>query len=245
MRSDADYTREAQKIWNALVPLIDNEINIQTRAMIRAKKMTVITPPNGSTVGVAEPFGKTLNIPYSSAISTVVAGDAVWVWNYFTNASTMIAMATGDGQILPQYNNVVAAQRNLITIHDLIQTSLTTTGDLVDPSADPTDNSFAGICTTATMIPVAGSSPYTLTLYDDRIENIDGYGRVSQYTETGTFIGNAIDRLDWKKANSQTVTLKLNAAFVRVSIIGCPMYRWKFEKSPMTTDWQPSPLDIL
>ena len=94
----ADNTREAQKIWNALRQMVREEIKSETASCVRAKKMTVTVAPNGTTVGVAEPYGSTVQIPYSSAI-TLSVGDTVWVWWYFGNASTMIAMAMGDGSL--------------------------------------------------------------------------------------------------------------------------------------------------
>ena len=92
-------TDEALKIWKALKPMIDQEIEKKTRSCIRAKKMTVTTSPNGSIIGVSDPWGDEIFIPYSSAISGVRHGDAVWVWYFCNNASTMIAMASGNGQI--------------------------------------------------------------------------------------------------------------------------------------------------
>lgn len=245
MPMDMDYLREAQKIWKSLQPIIDKEIERQTRSMVRAKKMTVISPPDGSTIGVAEPFGQTLNIPYSSALSTVTAGDAVWVYSYFSNASTMIAMATGEGQILPEYASVVSAHRNLLAASDMVQCELTSIGDLTDSSASATNNDYTGLCATAGYVPVTGGSAITLTLYDTRLENIDGVCRVAQYNSTGAFLSLAMDKINWKEPQSQTVTLRPDAAFVKASVMGYPKYRWKLEQSVMTTDWQPSPLDIL
>jgi hypothetical protein len=97
MPQSTDYTREAQKIWKALRPMVDQRIADLSRSCVRARKMTVMTAPNGQTVGVGEPFGKTFNVPYSSALNLSV-GDSVWVYWYFGNASTMIVMAMGDGQ---------------------------------------------------------------------------------------------------------------------------------------------------
>ena len=95
-------TEEALKIWKGLKPMIDREIEEKTRSCVRAKKMIVTTAPSGSVIGVAEPYGLEVLIPYSSAISSAAVGDAVWVWYYYNNASTMIAMTMGDGQ--PQFS---------------------------------------------------------------------------------------------------------------------------------------------
>lgn len=95
-----DDTNEALKIWDALKPMVDREIKEKTASCIRSKKMTVTSAPNGTTIGVCEPFDTvTYRIPYSSAVSGAKVGDAVWVQWYFDNASTMIAMSFGDGDI--------------------------------------------------------------------------------------------------------------------------------------------------
>lgn len=91
-------TNEALKIWSALRPMIDAEIDQKTRSCVRTKKMLVKTAPNGSTIGVAEPFDTSvIQIPYSSAVADANVGDAVWVQWYFNNASTMLAISYGDG----------------------------------------------------------------------------------------------------------------------------------------------------
>lgn len=92
-------TDEAMKIWSALKPMIDKQIEEKTKSCMRSKKMNVTVAPNGSTIGVAEPFGDTVQIPYLSSLSGAKVGDAVWVNWYFNNASTMIASSMGDGQV--------------------------------------------------------------------------------------------------------------------------------------------------
>lgn len=131
-----DQTTEALKIWQALKPMIDSEIKQQTKSCIRAKKMRVMTAPNGFTVGVAEPYGEVFNVPYSTAISNVNVGESVWVWWFYGNASTMIALAYGDGQIVDPY----AITNDLPQFHvDL------TTGNLLFeyPSSIYSESSFA------------------------------------------------------------------------------------------------------
>lgn len=90
-------TNEALKIWQALRPMIDKEISERTASCVRAKKMTVSELPNGATIGVREPYGDTIRIPYLSTLAGAKAGDAVWVQWFFNNASTMHAIAFGDG----------------------------------------------------------------------------------------------------------------------------------------------------
>lgn len=93
----ADDTSEALKIWEALRPMIDTEIAEKTRSCVRTRKMVCTTAPNGSVIGVAEPFGNEVKIPYSSSVSNAQVGDAVWVQWYYDNASTMLAISFGDG----------------------------------------------------------------------------------------------------------------------------------------------------
>lgn len=92
-------TAEALKVWDALKPMIDKEIERRTRSCVRAKKMVVTAAPTNGLVGVAEPFGNEMMLPYSSTLTGLTVGDAVWVVYYFNNASTMIVMAKGDGQM--------------------------------------------------------------------------------------------------------------------------------------------------
>lgn len=93
----ADDTSEALKIWEAIRPMIDTEIAEKTRSCVRTRKMVCTTAPNGSVIGVAEPFGNEVKIPYSSSVSNANVGDAVWVQWYYDNASTMLAISFGDG----------------------------------------------------------------------------------------------------------------------------------------------------
>lgn len=93
-----DHTTEAQRIWMALRPMIENEIKNRTKSCVRAKKMLVTEAPNGTTVGVTEAGGAQINVPYSSALNLSV-GDSVWVYWYSGSASNMIVMAMGNGQL--------------------------------------------------------------------------------------------------------------------------------------------------
>lgn len=93
--SDAD---EALKIWHAIKPMIDKEIEVKARSCVRARKMRVMTAPNGQTIGVGDPFAETaIQIPYTSVVASAQVGDAVWVQWYYNNASTMLAVGYGNG----------------------------------------------------------------------------------------------------------------------------------------------------
>lgn len=90
-------TAEALKVWDALKPMIDKEIERQTRSCVRAKKMTVTRRANGETIGVAEPYGEEVEIPYNSGLAGSRVGMPLWVYWYFNNASTMVAFTNGSG----------------------------------------------------------------------------------------------------------------------------------------------------
>lgn len=92
-------SEEALKIWKALEPMVNRLIEEKTRSCIRAKKMVVTTAPNGSVIGVSDPWAQEILIPYSTALSAVSVGDTVWIWMYYSSATNAIAMAKGDGQL--------------------------------------------------------------------------------------------------------------------------------------------------
>lgn len=91
---------EAVKIWKALLPAVRAEIKKQTKTCVRARKMNVTTAPNAQTglIGVTEAFGGSeVMIPYKSTLAGVTAGTSVWVYWFYGDASTMVAMQTGGG----------------------------------------------------------------------------------------------------------------------------------------------------
>lgn len=92
-----DSQTEAMKIWSLLRPMIDAEILEMTGNCVRRKKMTVVTAPNGSTIGVQQAEDTTvLNIPYMSSLSSVAEGSTVWCeWVY--SMSNLVAVSTGSG----------------------------------------------------------------------------------------------------------------------------------------------------
>ena len=91
-----DGNSEAVKIVNALKPVIKAWNDEWNRNCVRAKKMTVKTAPNGSTIGVIDAFSpNVMNIPYSTGIETAVVGDTVWCVWMCDNMQTLVAMWTG------------------------------------------------------------------------------------------------------------------------------------------------------
>ena len=239
-----DLTREAQKIWNALRVMVDAEIDKRTVSCVRSRKMTVMSAPNGSTIGVAEPFGQTVNIPYSSALANVKVGDTVWVDWKFDNASTMVAMATGEGQIVPDYYDVNNGNRNLLEARKFIQTNLTDNGDLVSSTADTVPMDYTGVGASNYYIHVSPSTKYRLTLYDTRIETETVSCKIAEYNTNGTFVRLAASAINWRQPEGLTFVTSVNTAFLRLSLVGFPKYRWKLEVGENSTEWQPSPEDV-
>lgn len=89
---------EALAIWNQLAPKIRDEIKRQTNDCIRQKKVTVVTAPNGLTLGVMQPNDPTiLEVPYVSSLSNVPVGQVVMIQSFY-GLSNAIAVSLGDGQ---------------------------------------------------------------------------------------------------------------------------------------------------
>lgn len=89
---------EALAIWNQLAPKIREEIKRQTNDCIRQKKVTVVTAPNGLTLGVMQPNDPTiLEVPYVSSLSNVPVGQVVMLQSFY-GLSNAIAVSLGNGQ---------------------------------------------------------------------------------------------------------------------------------------------------
>ena len=58
---------EALAVWRALEPQIVEAVRRETADCVRQKKLTVVTAPNGTTMGVMQPNDTTIfDIPYVS-----------------------------------------------------------------------------------------------------------------------------------------------------------------------------------
>lgn len=87
---------EALKIWNALKPMIDAEIDSRMGACVRRKKMQVTTAYSNGKIGVSEPYGEEITLPCRTAAQSSPVGSGVWV-EYTQNLSTGVVVAPGDG----------------------------------------------------------------------------------------------------------------------------------------------------
>lgn len=96
MRNDQ---AEALAIWRQIEPQIKALIKRETQDCIRQKVVTVVTSPNGTTVGVMQPNDDThtiFNIPYVSTLASVPIGTRVRIdWSY--GMSNAIAVSLSDG----------------------------------------------------------------------------------------------------------------------------------------------------
>lgn len=89
MLSGQDEVRAIQK---DLEPWIRRIIQDATRSCVRRETVTVATAPNGSTMGVKEPYDDTvMDVPYVSTMSGAVVGDTVTIeWLYGLSNAVVI-----------------------------------------------------------------------------------------------------------------------------------------------------------
>ena len=94
-----DTQAEAMAIWKYLEPMIEQKIKSALGPVVRRKRFTVVTAPNGSTIGVQDPgdiSGTVLNIPYDSSLASVSVGSTVLCeWTY--SMTNLIAKSPGSG----------------------------------------------------------------------------------------------------------------------------------------------------
>ncbi|MBO7070554.1 MAG: hypothetical protein J6W09_04595 [Bacteroidales bacterium] len=96
-----DYNSEASNVWDALKPAIDGEIDQRTRGMVQRRKAKVTTAPSLVTnkIGVTEPYGTEIFIPFVSNLASAVVGDYVWVeFMYGANNSFASMFASADSK---------------------------------------------------------------------------------------------------------------------------------------------------
>ncbi|MBQ8497555.1 MAG: hypothetical protein IJ489_08895 [Clostridia bacterium] len=81
-----DIFSESSDLYPILEKIISKIVADKTRSCFRVYKASVVSVPNGTTVGISLIGEKTvLNLPYSSAISEITVGDFVWVGVIFNN----------------------------------------------------------------------------------------------------------------------------------------------------------------
>lgn len=95
-----DSSNEALKIYAALRPMLLSEIKKQTQNCVRSTKMSVTTTAASGVMGVTEPYGKELFLPYVTSLASAVIGDTVWVQWYAGDMSTAFVARFGDGDTI-------------------------------------------------------------------------------------------------------------------------------------------------
>jgi len=75
---------EVQAIKKALEPWVRQLIDSATRNCVRRRTVIVATAPNGSTMGVQEPFDTAvMDVPYLASAAGAQVGDTVTIeWVY-------------------------------------------------------------------------------------------------------------------------------------------------------------------
>lgn len=88
----ADLNKQALEMWNAMKPMVDREIDQQTKGAVQRRKAKVTTAPSLVTkkIGVTEPFGDQYFIPYDAKVAGANVGDVVWI-EYMYGASNSFA----------------------------------------------------------------------------------------------------------------------------------------------------------
>lgn len=87
---------EALSFWNAIKGKVREAIREDTRNAVRMERYDVTTAPNGTKIGVSQPFGDEIFVPYSAEVANAQVGDTVLLvwWN---SLSTAKAYYFGDG----------------------------------------------------------------------------------------------------------------------------------------------------
>lgn len=72
--------QETGEFASALRPLIEKIVAEKCQNVLRAERYDVVTPPNGTVIGVRQPFGtQEIFLPYTQQVANAQAGDAVLV----------------------------------------------------------------------------------------------------------------------------------------------------------------------
>lgn len=125
-----DLNREASELWNSLKPIIDKEIDARTQGMVQRRKAKVTTAPSlaTNTIGVTEPFGTEMFLPFNTNIMSASVGDFVWVEYMYGMTNAFVSMfASADDK-----NQYVAGNLTVGGVLDVTkrrcQTTLSSTG---------------------------------------------------------------------------------------------------------------------
>lgn len=84
------------EFWSALKPKIEELVKTKSHNCLRVDRFDVVSPPNGSKIGVKQPFGAVVSIPYCAEVADAKVGDTVLVL-WWGSLSTAKAWCYGDG----------------------------------------------------------------------------------------------------------------------------------------------------
>ncbi len=84
------------EFWNALKPKVEQTVSEKTGNCLRVERFDVVAAPSSGKISVRQPYGRTISIPYTEAVSTAKAGDTVLVL-WWGSLSTAKAWCFGDG----------------------------------------------------------------------------------------------------------------------------------------------------
>ena len=89
------------KIWNALKPMVDREIENRTRNCARMETGVITTAYNSATktVGVTKAFSREIQLPVYSNLDTgkLNVGKSVWVLVHYSRWTNAIVFMGGNG----------------------------------------------------------------------------------------------------------------------------------------------------
>lgn len=88
---------QALRFWDAIKGKVKQSIQAETQNVLRCERYDVTTAPDGTKMGVRQPFGeKEIFIPYTQEVANAKTGDTVMVvWHH--SMSTAKAWFYGNG----------------------------------------------------------------------------------------------------------------------------------------------------
>jgi hypothetical protein len=89
--------QDAASFAEALRPLIVKIVDERCRNVLRAERYDVVTPPDGTKIGVRQPYGRNeIFLPYTQAVANAQEGDAVLVlWRGSLSTGKVWCMGSG------------------------------------------------------------------------------------------------------------------------------------------------------
>lgn len=88
----------AEEFARALEPLIQKIVDERTKNVLRVERYEVSTEADGSVMGVRQPYGKEIFLPYSSEVASAEEGDSVLVlWRGSLSTGKVWCFGNGPG----------------------------------------------------------------------------------------------------------------------------------------------------